>query len=86
MGVLRDEQAQGKLPSFHLVELNGMRLVNPHQVSTSALVVAARSTMDLRPVHYAVLIVVNAYLVLFWRNWTIVYHFRSAVPIWGQIT
>eukprot|EP00904_Undaria_pinnatifida_P005474 jgi/Undpi1/2056/HiC_scaffold_12.g05442.m1 len=34
MGVLRDEQAQGKLPSFHLVELNGMRLVNPHQAYT----------------------------------------------------
>lgn len=33
MSILREQQASNKLPSFKLVELNGMRLINPHQVS-----------------------------------------------------
>lgn len=33
VSILRDQQAKGELPSFRLVELNGMRLIKPHQVS-----------------------------------------------------
>ncbi|CAN0194721.1 unnamed protein product [Laminaria digitata] len=34
VGILRSEQAESKLPKFKVVELNGMRLVDPHQVGS----------------------------------------------------
>lgn len=37
MAILRDEQAKGKLPDFKMVEVNGMRLVDPHQARTRDL-------------------------------------------------
>ena len=36
MGILRSQQAQNDLPNFKVVELNGMRLVDPHQVNASS--------------------------------------------------
>lgn len=37
MGILRSQHAQRQLPNFKVVELNGMRLVDPHQVSVSTV-------------------------------------------------